>query len=134
MENFEVTVVNLNTKENQVLTIEVDEAETTEYIVIKVEISGRIVTASNENYLSAYQEFRDKMLDLGFGIKCNGSRINAVQSGMMGGTDKVYLVTFGQKALMKDVVNMFDYAEIDEFPDTKRQKEYFNQWIGSLKN
>lgn len=131
MENFEVTVVNLNTKENQVLTIEVDEAETTEYIVIKVEISGQIVTASNENYLSAYQEFRDKLLNLGFGIKCNGSRINAVQSGMMGGTDKVYLVTFGQKALMKDVVNMFDYAEIEEFPNTVQQKIFFERWIKS---
>lgn len=131
MENFEVTVVNLNTKENQVLTIEVDEAETTEYIVIKGDISGQIVTASNENYLSAYQEFRDKLLNLGFGIKCNGSRINAVQSGMMGGTDKVYLVTFGQKALMKDVVNMFDYAEIEEFPNTVQQKIFFERWIKS---
>lgn len=131
MENFEVTVVNLNTKENQVLTIEVDEAETTEYIVIKGDISGQIVTASNENYLSAYQEFRDKLLDIGFGIKCNGSKINAVQSGMMGGTDKVYLVTFGQKALMKDVVNMFDYAEIEEFPNTVQQKIFFERWIKS---
>ena len=32
------------------------------------------------------------------GIKCNGSRINAIQSGMMGYCEKIYLVKFGKQA------------------------------------
>lgn len=72
------------------------------------------------------------MLQLGYGIKCNGSRINAVQSGMMGATEKVYLVEFGRQALMKDIVYIWDYADITEFPNTKQQKDFFEQWTKSL--
>ena len=78
--------------------------------------------------LPAYQEFRDKLLEAGYGIKCNGSRLNAVQSGMMETTDKIYLVEMGRQALMKDIVHIWDYADIDTFPDTKQQNEFFQQW------
>ncbi|MCM1500303.1 MAG: hypothetical protein NC124_17720, partial [Clostridium sp.] len=84
---------------------------------------------SNYNYLPAFQKFRDKLLSTGYGIKCNGSRLNAIQSGMMGATDKVYLVEMGKQALMKDIVHIWDYAEIDTFPDTKQQNDFFEQWI-----
>ena len=72
------------------------------------------------------------MLQLGYGIKCNGSRLNAVQSGMMGATDKVYLVELGRQAVMKDIAHIWDYADITEFFDTKQQKEFFEQWTKSL--
>lgn len=72
------------------------------------------------------------MLALGYGIKCNGSRINAIQSGMMGATDKVYLVEMGKQALKKDIVNIWDYADIDIFANTQQQNSFFDQWINSL--
>ena len=34
MERYEITVINLNTQETQILSTEVDDAEETEYIVI----------------------------------------------------------------------------------------------------
>jgi hypothetical protein len=46
------------------------------------------------------------MLNNGYGLKCNGSRINAIQSDMMGYSDKVYLVEIGKQAMMKDVVRI----------------------------
>lgn len=52
---------------------------------------------------------------------------------MMSGTDKIYLVCPGKKAITKDIVNIFDFAEIDEFPDTKQQKDYFEVWMESLR-
>ncbi len=71
---------------------------------------------------------KELLLAVGYGMKCNGSRLNAVQSGMMGATDKVYLVEIGKQALMKDIVSIWDYADIDIFPDTELQNNFFEQW------
>lgn len=128
METYEVTFIDLNTQMEMQVLVEADEAETTENIVLKAKLTEQEVVSSNYNYFSAYQEFRDKLLDAGLGIKCNGSRLNAVQSGMMGARDKVYLVEMGKKASMKDVVSLWDYAEITDFPNTNQQLAFFEQW------
>lgn len=94
MEMYEVILIDLNTQEELSVRIEVDEGETTENIVISAIMNKQEITASDYNYLPAFQEFRDKLLIAGYGIKCNGSRLNAVQSGMMGATDQVYLSFF----------------------------------------
>lgn len=122
-------LIDLISKDKLSVQVAVDEAETTENIVIRATVKAQEITASNYNYLPAYQEFRDKLLVAGYGIKCNGSRLNAVQSGMLGATDKVYLVEIGKQAMMKDIVHIWDYAEIDSFPDTKQQSAFFEQWI-----
>lgn len=103
------------------MQVEVDEAELSQSISIFAKIKEQEITTKDYYYLPAYQKFRDKMLEAGYGIRCNGSRLNAVQSEMMGATDKVYLVEMGKQAQMKDVVHIWDYAEIDNFPDTKQQ-------------
>lgn len=128
MEKYEITIITLNTKIETQISVEVDEAEQTKNIVISALVSGKKIDVEDYNYLPAYQSFRDVLLQLGFGIKCNGSRINAVQSGMMGTTDKVYLVELGKQAKMKDIVHIWDYADIDIFPDTKQQLTFFEQW------
>ena len=128
MEQYEVTIMKLNTRCESRLTVEVDEGETSEDIVIHAVVSGHEISASNYNYLPAFQNFRDKLLCLGYGIKCNGARINAVQSGMMGANDKMYLVGVGKKPQMKDIVHIWDYADIAEFPDTQMQQAFFAQW------
>lgn len=129
MEIHEVVLIELNTGTELTTRVEIDEAEISENIYINAKIKEREITSSNYNYLPAYQEFRDKLLEIGYGIKCNGSRLNAVQSGMMGATDKVYLVEIGRQALMKDIVHIWDYADIDTFPDTKQQNDFFSHWI-----
>lgn len=128
MEKYEIAIIDLNTKTEAQISVEVDEAEETENFVISALVYGKRINAEDDSYFSAYQNFRDKLLQSGFGIKCNGSRINAVQSGMMGITDKVYLVELGKQAKMKDIVYLWDYADIDIFPDTKQQLAFFEQW------
>ena len=129
MEIYKVVVDDLITKSSTNLIVEVDEGETTEDIIIKAVVLGQEIVVSNYNYLPAYQEFRDRLLQLGLGIKCNGSRINAVQSGMMGANEKMYLVEIGKQARRENIVHIWDYAEIDTFPDTKQQSAFFEQWI-----
>lgn len=36
--------------------------------------------------------------------------------------------------MLKDIVHIWDYADIDEFPDTDVQKEYIEKWADSLKS
>lgn len=134
MEQYKIVVANLESELEEELLIEVDEAEASDEIVIKALIMGKEITASNDSYLQAYQEFRDRLLSLGYGMKCNGSRINAVQSGMLSSVSKVYLVEMGRAALMKDVVNIFDFAELNEFPNTEQQESFFEQWSDCHKN
>lgn len=128
MEIYDITLIELRSKKEMRLSVEVDEAERSENIEIKAVIDGNIIKASNYNYLPAYQCFRDQLLLLGYGIKCNGSRINAVQSGMMGAINKVYLVELGKQASMKDIVPIWGYADITTFPDTEQQNAFFEQW------
>lgn len=128
MEIYKVILVDLNTKEVLPIQVEVDEAETTDNITIHTVIGEQNITSSGYNYLPAYQTFRDKLLVLGYGIKCNGSRLNAVQSGMMNATDQVYLVAIGKQSLSKDIVHIWDYADIDTFPDTIQQHNFLELW------
>ena len=67
-------------------------------------------------------------MELGYGLQCNGSRINAIQSGMMSQCDKIHLVEMGKQALANQIVCIWDYADIDFFPNTKMQLEFADQW------
>ena len=79
-----------------------------------------------------FQELRDKLLELGYGLKCNGARINAIQSNMMGACEKIYLAEMEKPALNKDIVSILDYAEINEFPNTEEQQAFTNRWLNSI--
>lgn len=132
MEKYNLMAVNLISQCQSELEIEADEGETTDNIILSVKWNGERFTASDNNYLPAFQLLRDHLLFLGYGLKCNGSRLNAVQSGMMGANDKIYLVELGKQALLKDIVSLYEYADIDSFPDTQAQTLFFNQWADSL--
>jgi len=125
-------MVELKTQHEIELVIEADEAETTENIILRTQVKDNPISVSDYNYFSAYQGLRNKVLKLGYGIKCNGSRLNAVQSAMMGTNENIYLVELGRQALTKDIVSLYDYAEISSFPDTQEQTTFFQRWVDSL--
>lgn len=130
METYEVVMVCLQSGAEMPLFVEADEAEASESIVLRAQVAGQTVAAADGCYLPAYQKFRDRLLQLGYGLKCNGSRINAVQSGMMGANDRVYLVEMGKKTQRSQLVSLWDYADIREFPDTGQQLLFFKRWAG----
>lgn len=130
MEKYTVTIIGLKSKTETELEIYAD--EDSDDIVLKTVINNRVIIVSDCAYLSAYQKLRDYVLSMGFGMKCNGSRCNAVQSGMMESNAKIYLVEIGSQALLRDIVGIYDYADINEFPNTQEQKAYFQKWIDSL--
>ena len=101
-------------------------------IEMSCEVDGVCFSAAGEYYFETFQLFRNRLLELGYGIKCNGSRLNAIQSGMMEYSEKIYLVEFGKQALNKDIFSIWDYADIKEFPSTDEQKLFANKWYKSL--
>lgn len=96
------------------------------------EIDGIGFSADGEYYFETFQMFRDYLLEFGYGIKCNGARLNAIQSGMYGYSEKIYLVEMGKQALNKDLFNIWDYADVNDFPSTNEQRSFANQWYKSL--
>ena len=54
---------------------------------------------------------KDELLSGGYKMCCAGAMENAVQSGMMAGSDRVYLIKEGEKPKPSDAVGMFDYME-----------------------
>lgn len=71
MEQYQTIIINLETGMKESLKIEVDEAETTENIRIQTNIADNEIVSVAYEYLTAYQSFRDKLLELGYGLKCN---------------------------------------------------------------
>ncbi len=130
MKKYVVIIIEFNSKTESELEIIAD--EDSDDIVLKTIINNQEILFSDYNYLPAYQKLRDSMLSMGYGIKCNGSRLNAVQSGMMGSNDKIYLVELGRQALQRDIVGHYDYADINEFPNTQEQKAFLQKWVDSL--
>jgi len=132
LETYTVTAVHLNTQAESSLLIEADEAETTDDITLNTQIDGAFLSANNYGYFAAFQELRDKLLEKGYGIKCVGSKLNAVQSPMASATYKVYEAVLGKQAKQVGLICLYDYADISEFPNTARQNEFFEKWISSL--
>ncbi|MBQ7265427.1 MAG: hypothetical protein IJS61_04950 [Firmicutes bacterium] len=98
------------------------------------EVDGIGFSLCGEYYFETFQLLRDRLLELGYGIKCNGSRINAIQSGMFGYSEKIYIVSMGNQALNKDLCSIWDHADIKDFPSTKEQKMFAEQWYKSIDN
>lgn len=107
--------------------------DTVDVVTISVSLDSHLYKASADDEFSAFQKLRDMLLDKGIGLKCYGAMINAHQSGMMATCNKVYLLTLGKPALLKDTAIIYDYADIKEFPNTLDRERFVEEWFKSLK-
>lgn len=131
MEKYMVTAVSLEKNLETSLIIESDEVNMGDF-VLTAHIGGVAVSSRSYFYFQAFQKIRDSLLQKGYGLKCFGARLNAVQSPMQSGTDNVYMVTLGKQALHKDLKSIYDYTDIIEFPNTKEQNDFRDKWVKSL--
>ena len=79
--------------------------------IITLEIEGKEYSSENEDTFTAFKMLKDDLLSGGYKMCCAGAMENAVQSGMMAGSDRVYLIKEGEKPKPSDAVGMFDYME-----------------------
>lgn len=82
MEQYKCTVVDFGYYDSE-KTVLIEVNEDSDEIKISTVVDGIDFFSSDECYLAAYQKLRDKLLELGYDLQCNGSRINTVQSEMM---------------------------------------------------
>lgn len=132
MEEYTVTAVNLLNKEKINLIIVETETETSDDILLTVKLDNNEIVGSSESYFEAFKQLKDKLLELKYGLKCKGSLPNVVQSGMAANSDKIYIVELGRQALRKNLVSIYDYADIFEFSNSKEQDEFAEQWYSSV--
>ncbi len=132
MEKYEVKLYCLSRKTDIQAVVSADEGETSDDIILEMILGDITVTATAESYFSAYQQLRDKLLQNGYGLQCNGSLINAHQSPMMAFVPKVYLVQIGKQALLKEIVGIWEYCNITDFPNTQEQNQYTEKWFESV--
>ncbi len=130
MDEYQCVVVDLAYYDNQ-KNIVVFVSEKDEDFIIETAVDGMEIKSVGYGYFEVFQDFRDKLIELGYGLKCNGSRINAIQSNMMGACEEIYLAEMGKPALKEDIVSIWDYVEINEFPDTKEQQAFAKKWLTS---
>ncbi len=133
MEKYEVILYDMDSASEVKGTVYADEGDTSDDIILEISVGKNTITEKADSYLAAYQKLRDELLKNGFGLKCNGSLVNANQSGMMSYTSKIYLVELGKQALTKDIVNIWDHCDMTSFPDTKEQNSYIEKWYDSFK-
>ncbi len=132
MEQYNCTVVDLGFYDSE-KSVLIEVNEDSDEIEMRTVVDGIEFFSSGDSYLVAYQKLRDKLLELGYGLQCNGSRINAIQSEMMSQCEKIYLVEMGKRTFLNEVVCIWDYADIDFFSNTKEQLEFAEKWYKSKK-
>ena len=130
-ESHQITAVDLGYYENE-KQIDVLVYDHDDHFELKTTIDGIDLEAQADDLFSAFQTLRDKLLGSGYGIKCNGAKINALQSGMMRNTDAVYLVELGRRAEKKDVHGLWDLCEMEGYANTEEQERFAQEWRNSL--
>ena len=133
MTQYRVSIVFIGSSHREDVEVNADECESSDDIMLELPINGRVIKSFGSSYLEAYQKLRDRLLGFGYGMECCGSLINAVQSGMMAQSPKVYLVTLGKQARLDYIVGIWDKCNISDFPDTAAQNAFTEQWFESLK-
>lgn len=125
-------VVAIRLADNTEFELPVTITYTGDVVTLSVSLDNHRYEANSDVEFVAFQKLRDKLLDDGIGLKCCGAMVNAHQSGMMAPSDKVYLLTLGKRAQLKDVAIIYDYADIKEFPNTLEQEKFTQAWFDSL--
>lgn len=134
METYQVTIKHLASLSLSSVAVNQTESESTGEFTLETTIDGTTCRGTSEFFFAAFQNLRDKLLSIGYGMNCCGALINAHQSPMMAVCEKIYLVTPGQKTYRKDMVCIFDPAIPESYPDTQQQESFKEAWWRSLQS
>lgn len=103
---------------------------------IKFEMDSLHIITEGENYFYALLELREKLELQNIKLLCKGCSRYVYPSSMilsMGEALEAYELTMGKQAFMKDLVNIFDPCEYDEYASIKEQYTYYKEWVKSKK-
>ncbi|MBQ8965152.1 MAG: hypothetical protein IJ063_01065 [Ruminococcus sp.] len=130
MEEYEVSLKRLGTA--GYIDTSVWQRDNGQTIAYRAEVEGMEFSGEDEDNFTAFKKLRDDLLKGGYGMCCAGAMTNAVQSGMLAGSDRVYLVMKGRKPALTDAVWIFMETAMTEFPDSMAQDRFAEEWFGSI--
>jgi hypothetical protein len=102
---------------------------------VRIQWSGREVSATGYDAFAALCAAREQLSAYGLTPRCYGACRNLVVSGMasqMGGGLKGYLVRLGRQALLTDLVRIFDAGPDMDLASVPEQQEVRRAWFRSL--
>lgn len=115
------------------LVLNIKDSDEEDFISIEVKFIDSIIKVKEEYYFTCLQALRKKLFQKGVGICCYGAKTNVYPSPMMMNSFKAYLLTLGQQAKMEDVVDIFDFCELNENGTVEEQDLFYQKWLKSLK-
>lgn len=131
-EKYEVICIIKGNSTNAVLTLNDNEGEC--QIVFVAE--GYNFSSGGENFFYALIELRKELELRDVKLLCKGCSRDVYPSAMildMGDAILAYKLTMGKHALTKDLVNIFEPCELDEYATIEEQYAYYEQWINCEK-
>ena len=128
MEEYIVEAKNI--KNNEIIKIKIIVNDESDNIIIYTNINNIYYTSSDDSYFEAFKKLKDILLEKGYGLNCLGAKINAVQSAMASGSDKIYIVELGKQA--SGIKSIFDYCDNCSYPNKEEQDLYCKKWKDSL--
>ena len=104
---------------------------------VQIEYDRKIVRGeSDSEFFDALCNARLFLEREGAVLCCNGASEDVYPSGMqlsMGPAILAYRTTLGQRALLKDIVNIFDSDEANRPATVDQQAQFHRRWLGSLR-
>jgi hypothetical protein len=132
-EIIELNSINIGSKNKFKLLLEKTEDDTG-IIEMKIDYNNETFQNNEEDYFICFQKIKDNLLTYNIGIQCYGSMINVYPSPMMRTSNNLaYILEIGRVALKKDIINIFDYADINKFATSEEQNNFYKEWIESKK-
>ncbi len=93
------------------------------------------IVRSSDDFFNALQLIRLSLEKEHITILCNGSRKDVYPSGMarqMSNGKAAYIHILGQKQLdKKNLVKIFDYADLEHIGTVAEQNSFFEKWLAS---
>jgi predicted AlkP superfamily pyrophosphatase or phosphodiesterase len=129
MEKTEISIINDGNKE--IATLRYDAAKIV--IIFSMEDGFRKKYESEDLYL-CLAKIRDEFPHVKF--LCKGAKLNVTPSRMcsqMSGGSVAYELTMGKSATFDDIVHIFDYEEENIAKNLQEQREFYKNWLQSLK-
>ena len=126
IKTHKVTIVELGTGNETQIDVQSGKDMSTGAFIIWGSINDQEIKSAQDKYFAAFQQFRDKLLEAGYGIKCNGARLNAAPLSKFENGPKVYILESGNNP--ESAVNIWNKADINDFPDSRQQNRYINKW------
>ena len=130
-ENYNIKCLQDNEIKEAMITAD----EQDECYKLALNIDGKYLTAEADNYFYALVELRKKAEAENIKILCKGCCKNVYPSPMilsMGDAIKAYTLTLNQPAVMKNLVEIFDPCELDDYATVEEQEVFYNLWINSI--